>query len=136
MQEILEERHPLYYRGEWLGDVFPVCWWLCRTLWCKNNIQDIQESEKETMIKIPGILRNTIEGKVLQKMSSEENLRLAEEKSKKGFMRLGYGTVAYFYFHEVMLWMLFILCLLTIPSMIFFCAYKNGDWDKTHNVLE
>jgi len=68
-------------------------------------------------------------------MNSEEIIKLREEKSKKGFMKLGYGTVAYFYFHEFMIWMLIAICAISIPSMIFFTSYKNGDRDITHNSL-
>lgn len=63
-------------------------------------------------------------------MSSEEKLRIKEAKSKKGFMKLGYGTVAYFNFHEIMICMLLIICLVTIPSMVLFSSYKNGNRDK------
>jgi len=42
-------------------------------------------------------------------------------------MKLGYGTVAYFNFHELMILMLLIICIIVIPSMILFSNYPNGD---------
>jgi hypothetical protein len=46
-------------------------------------------------------------------------------KSKKGFLTLGYGFVAYFNFFEFTIIIFSILTLLAMPSMYFYSNYRN-----------
>lgn len=123
-----------------IGDVFPTFrrfFWAFR---CKRREYEKFEDEEPEEVKqeplgLKGLVANAVRSKVLQWMSSEEKLQAKEKESKKGFMKLGYGTVAYFNFHEIMIWMLLIICLFIIPSMILFASYKNGNRDKRANFL-
>lgn len=104
-QELIQ-RHPLYYVPLPLHEIFP---WLerCR----KKRAQQQKDKEKEQIL---GDLQPRSDGnKALEDQLSMQT---------KGFNSLGYGTVAYFDFHESLICLFFVVCLITIPSLMLFSS--------------
>jgi hypothetical protein len=49
------------------------------------------------------------------------------QDAAKGFMKLGYGTVSYFNFHEYMIILFVVLCCLVCPNFWIFNDFDGGD---------
>ena len=105
-QEVLHElkkRHPLYYYRLPLHEIFPLLK-LCKK---KQGGQD-QQSDNQQILEEPQPRSDSIKN-------------LDEQLSKQtGFNSLGFGTIAYFDFQESLICLFFIVCLITLPSLLLF----------------
>ena len=119
VEEILKERHPLYYEGLKLNDVYP---FLNSVPGCKKAV-DIKVGEsnpKET----DRILGTDIERSDDPHMSQEQKAQ--DEKTKKSLQILGFGTVGYFDFHLYLMILYVIIVILLLPSLYLFLFYGDG----------
>lgn len=51
---------------------------------------------------------------------------VAKDKSKMGFLNLGYGFVTYFSFMEFMILLFTILTFLSLPSLYYFLTFRQN----------
>ena len=65
----------------------------------------------------------------VKKFGEEDEIisKKKEERAGKGFMKLGYGTVAYFNFHEFMILLFLILAIIVAPNFWMFNEFDGGD---------
>jgi hypothetical protein len=118
------ERHPLYYSDTTIGDIFPFLKWLSHIkMPSTHKAEERQadhflESDEE---RSDGIRQGKREMELFHKIQTQK------EKSKKGFLTLGYGFVAYFKFFEFTIIIFTILTLLALPSMYFYWNYRDQE---------
>ena len=60
-------------------------------------------------------------------VQQQEDEKVKEKRAKKGFMKLGYGTVAFFNFQEYMLILFLLLVLIVAPNFWMFNEFDGGD---------
>ena len=60
-------------------------------------------------------------------VEDNEEDEVKEKRAKKGFMKLGYGTVAFFNFQEYMIILFFLLVLIVAPNLWMFNEFDGGD---------
>jgi hypothetical protein len=84
----------------------------------ENQIDSLLDSEEE---RSDGIRQGKKENERSMK------IRTQKLKSKKGFLTLGYGFVAYFNFLEFIILIFSALTVLSLPSMYFFWNYRDAD---------
>lgn len=120
----LVERHPLFYCNMTVGDVFPFLKWLGNIKMPgmkgtdENKIEPLLDSEDE---RSDGFRQGKKENERYMKIHTQK------VKSKKGFLTLGYGFVAYFNFLEFIILIFGALTLLSLPSMYFYWNYRDTE---------
>lgn len=120
VDEILREKHPLYYEGLRLNDVYPM---LKNIPGCRDAI-DIKVGEALTK-ETDRILDKDIE-RSDQIADISPNDKAESDKTKKSLKILGFGTVAYFDFHLSLMIFYVIMVLLLLPSLYLFLFYGDG----------
>ena len=119
VQDILTEKHPLYYEGLGITDVYP---FLKSVPGCRG-VDDIKLG-KSVKDETNRILGEDIERSDFDKDRKEKQEQ--EEKTKKSFHILGFGTVAYFDFHLYLMILYVIIVALLLPSLYLFLFYGDG----------
>lgn len=117
----LVERHPLYYADMSLADIFPFLKCLSGVrlpLSRRKEVDSFLESEDE---RSDGIRQGKKEHERYNKILTQKM------KSRKGFLTLGYGFVAYFQFMEFAIILFTLLTILAIPSMYFYWNFRPAD---------
>lgn len=103
-----------------IHDIFPLLKWI-------PCFQD--EEEKQQLLSAIGVDSSDKENKLdLEKLEEiKENMRVKKQKAKKDFSVLGYGTTAYFDFHVYLIYLFFVLTVISIPLMAFYANYETSD---------
>ncbi|CAI2376938.1 unnamed protein product [Moneuplotes crassus] len=122
VESILAERHPLYYNGSKLHDVFP----FLKNFRCFYK-PDRNASDTVALLSDPDTYDpNTTEERRMEQLSSDQILK-EQKKADKSFMDLGFGTIAYFDIHFQLAIIFFIILVLSLPSIYLFAFYSEGN---------
>ncbi|CAI2373992.1 unnamed protein product [Moneuplotes crassus] len=110
------EKHPLKYAGlEW-KQIFPFLQWCT----CLEGSEKIIPEEKTKFVE-----KTFVKSDDTLSYRSNERIVAAKNKSKMGFLSLGYGFVAYFSFMEFMIILFSIMTLLSLPSLYYFITFRK-----------
>ena len=116
VEEILKERHPLYYADLKISELFP---FMQSLKWADKKYDSKEELKK--------ILPQDIERSDKFEKDNKKNTK-DEDKvdTERSLHILGFGTVAYFDFHRYLIILYLIIVVLLTPSLILFLFYGDG----------
>jgi len=114
VKEILMDRHPLYYQGFTITDIFPIL----------KKIPFLKQSKKSKLL--PNNIQKSDAPDL--KMGKSSSYRAVEDmnENEKNLNTLGYGLTAYFELKRNLMIIFLIMFVLLLPSLILFVYYPNG----------
>ena len=136
VEQILHERHPLYYNGASFHDLFPT--WK-KYFWKQ---EDTEYKFSSRVKELSQILPNNVSrsDEVLSPIGSSTNLNKQRtfdtKKTNKSIDILGYGVTAFFDIQRYLIFIYIFIFILSLPSIYYF--WKNEDinvWPDQKSVL-
>ena len=124
VNEILKERHPVYYSNPSIYDIFPIL--KTFAFWRKDDSAEKEVKSSDRILPEKIERSDGANSTNLLRYSSVQHARMELAESKKTLNLLGYGTIAYLEIQKYLIYAFIIMMILALPSYYLFLNYQGG----------